>query len=211
MVYLYVADISNLPDPEQHPELMKHLPEERKHKIEKILHPQSRKQSLGAGLLLERVFSRHGISSDSLRLNEQGKPEIDDLCFNLSHSSELVACAVSERPVGCDVEQQKKAPENVAEHFFSEGEKKYLKKFQGGKYDEEFFRLWTMKESYMKLTGEGLRLPLRAFEMVIGEDVKVLRGGEIQACFIKEYTVPGYKVTVCAQEMEFADIIWENI
>ena len=42
-----------------------------------------------------------------LRTNENGKPIVEGICFNLSHSGDYVICAVSERPVGCDIEQIK--------------------------------------------------------------------------------------------------------
>ena len=64
-----------------------------------------------------------------------------------------------------------------------------------------------MKESYVKMTGEGLRLPMNEFELILSDEVKVLRDGEIQECFIKEYTVPEYRITVCAGECEFSSLL----
>lgn len=68
-----------------------------------------------------------------------------------------------------------------------------------------------MKESYMKYTGEGTCLPLKAFEILMDDEVKVLRDGMVQDCYMKEYVVCGYRVTVCAEESRFAELIWENI
>lgn len=209
MVNIYAADIGKLPDPKEFPELMEHLPEERKEKIMKYKQEQSRKQSLGAGLLLQQVFIRHGVLAGEIYFGEHGKPEIAGLHFNLSHSQDMVVCAVSEKPVGCDIEKIKQAPKLIAERFFCENERKYLNTFEGIEKDSAFFRLWTMKESYMKMTGEGMHLGLDQFEMVFEDEVKVYREGEKCDCFVKEYEIPGYKLTVCAEENGFAEGIEE--
>lgn len=200
MVELYVSDISSLPDPKDCPEQIEKLPEKRRERIGKMRQSKSRKQSLGAGLLLEKVLMRYGLSSKDVYQDENGKPMIEGLYFNLSHSGDIVICAVSNSPVGCDIEQSKKAPAHLAERYFCEGEKQYLSQFAGDEYDREFYRLWTMKESYMKYTGEGTRLALNKFEIQIQDEIRVLRDGVIQPCILKEYDVPGYCVTVCIKD-----------
>ena len=56
------------------------------------------------------------------------------------------------------------------------------------------------------MTGEGLRLALNQYEFIFEEKVKVLRDGQVCNCFVKEYMLPGYKLAVCAEEEEFAEI-----
>lgn len=197
MVYLYVADVSNLPDPLEHPIVMEGLPKERQKKILNAKQKQKRLQSLGAGLLLKRVFHRHGVSLDTLGVEVTGKPIADGICFNLSHSANCVICAVSESHVGCDIEQIKEAPRQVGERAFSQKENECLRQFSGDSYNREFYRLWTRKESFLKMKGSGIRVPLRTLEMT--------------NCYFKEYEIPGYQVTVCAEENEFAEIIWKKI
>lgn len=62
------------------------------------------------------------------------------------------------------------------------------------------------------MTGEGLRRPLNSFEILIDrQDVQVRRGEEILPCHIREYPVPGYRVSVCALEQSFApNIVYIN-
>lgn len=207
MVYIYAADVSNLPDPKEFPEYMEGLPEERKQKTLRYVQEKDRKQSLGAGLLLKYVLNRHGVKYENIRIRENGKPESDEICFNLSHSDNMAVCAVSEQKIGCDVEKIKNAPERIAERFFCKDEILHLEKFKDEAKNQEFYRLWTMKESYMKMTGEGMSLALNQFEFVFGDFVKVVRDGKICSCFIKEYELPEYKLTVCAEEAEFAENI----
>lgn len=197
MVYLYATDVSLLSDPLEEPGVMKGLPEERQKKVLNARHRQKRLQSLGAGLLLSKVLNRHCISSESLRIEPSGKPIVDGICFNLAHSGNYVICAVSERPVGCDIEQIKDAPKRVAERSFSADENKYLQQLDGEVYNREFFRIWTKKESFLKMTGTGIRVPLDTLE--------------VTACYLHEYDMPGYQVTVCAEENEFAELSWIDI
>lgn len=207
MVHVFAMDITDLPDPLEYPELIEKLPENRKLKIMACMQPEARRQSLGAGLLLQSVLGKHEMTEFDITVGQYGKPEIEGIYFNVSHSKDMVVCAVSEHPVGCDIEKIATAPEKVAERFFSKGEADYLNQVMEEKKEEEFFRLWTMKESYVKMTGEGLRLPLNQFELCFGEDVSVRRDGAIQNCFLKEYEITGYKLTVCAEENAFQEEI----
>lgn len=197
MVYLYVADISALPDPLENAWVMEGLPIERQKKFFNTKQKQKRLQSLGAGLLLNNVLHRYGISADTLRMDENGKPIVNGICFNLSHSGDYVICAVSEKPVGCDIEQIKEAPKQMESRVFSPEEIRCLEQLSSEAYNREFFRLWTRKESYLKMKGIGIRVPLQTLE--------------IRDCYFKEYEISGYQVTVCAEECEFEEIIWKKI
>lgn len=197
MVYFYAANISSLADPLEYPEILEGLSQERKTKILNCKKKQNRMQSLGAGLLLNKVLSLYGISMENIYTDSNGKPIVDGICFNLSHSGDIVICAVSKTPVGCDIEQIKEAPRKVAERKFSDEEIAHLQQFAGDAYNREFFRIWTKKESYLKMKGTGLRVSLNELE--------------ISDCYMQEYEYPGYQICVCAKENEFADLIWENI
>lgn len=190
---LYIADLSNLPDPLSCPEMLQELSKERQHRIHSMKQVQSRKQSMGAGLLLKKVLALYHIEISSVMAGEHGKPMVEGLEFNLSHSGNLVICAVSDQPVGCDVELLRKAPARVAERYFSRDEQEYLSRFCGEDYDKEFFRLWTMKESYVKMTGEGI----------------AMARGKVPDCYFAEVDVPGYIISICAKESVPVEVIWE--
>lgn len=208
MVYLYATDIRNLPDPKEIPEMLVYLNEERKRKTMRYLQADDRKRSLGAGILLKKILPCHGASPEGVCLGTDGKPEVDGIYFNLSHSHNMVICAVSEKKVGCDVEKIVKAPQRVAERFFHKNEVDYLKACGDEKRDEAFFRIWTMKESYMKMTGEGMKLSLDSIEFLLDcEKVRARRDGKILSCHIMEYEIPGYKVSVCGEEDQFSGCV----
>lgn len=207
MVYVYFTDVSKLPDPLESPEIMEGLSEERKHKILKLRQLLSRKQSLGAGKLLQKILESKGLSMDDIYYDDNGKPLIKGLCFNLSHSEEAVVCAVGDSTVGIDIEKIRNVKDHIADRYFTDGENAHLAQFVERRQKEEFFRLWTMKESYMKYTGEGMKLALDSFEFQFLDDIRVFRDGKQCECHIKEYDVVDHKLTVCAKENEFADKI----
>jgi len=101
-----------------------------------------------------------------------GKPFIANadsrLRFNLSHTRGCVAIAVSwAREVGVDVEARSRlkdtVPEDVAASFFSPHEKRWLAEPEGDR-STRFLRIWTRKEAIAKAAGEGLALPMQAFD-----------------------------------------------
>ena len=211
MVKVYIADFSRLPDPKDRKELMAPLNAERRLRIAKAANEKARRQCLGSALMLNAVLREHGLHPDDVKVNVYGKPEIEGLYFNLSHSGSLVACAVSDRPVGCDIERLREAPRKVSSRFFCDREKVYLETLGGMEFDKAFFRLWTMKESYVKMIGVGMRFPFHAFEVRIDENAEIYRDGMKQDCFVHEYEVPGYRLTVCAGESEFAEMEWKKL
>ena len=201
MLKLYIADIATIPDPKEESEVMKSLSADRKIRISNMKSEKSRRQCLGAGLLLNKVLESYGKNYHDISFGEHGKPELDGFYFNLSHSEDMVICAVSDSPVGCDVEKLREAPKGIAERYFGKCEKQYLDACEAKDYDKAFFCLWTIRESYVKMTGEGLGIPRGSFEVVPGEEVRILRDGEVQNCHIYETTVNDYCISVCAGEL----------
>ena len=212
MVKLYVADILSLPDPLSVPEVLQTLPLERQKRIQNMKQEKSRKQSMGVGLLLQKVLALYHMQDSKVFVDEHGKPKVEGLEFSLSHSGNLVLCAVSEEPVGCDIERLREAPKGVAERYFSDAEQVYLSRFSADEYDRKFFRLWTMKESYVKMTGEGLRVPFGAYEIAIEDTgARVIRYGEMQTCYLSTMELKGYMISICAESSASVEIIWEDL
>ena len=94
-----------------------------------------------------------------------GKPRLDpaagwsDLRFSLSHTRGMVACAVAPAlEVGVDVEPLTRLPdvEGLARTIFSAREAASLETMAEEARSEAFLRLWTLKEAYLKATGEGI-------------------------------------------------------
>jgi 4'-phosphopantetheinyl transferase len=104
--------------------------------------------------------------------NTNGKPALapsqgtPDIRFNLSHSTGIVVIAFSlGRDVGIDVEfvDQDVDPMHIARSQFSVAEAQMLESLPETRRRQTFFALWTLKEAYIKATGDGLSLPLSQF------------------------------------------------
>lgn len=98
-------------------------------------------------------------TEDMLYQESSGKPELkgSNLFFNISHCSGLVVCAVGGCPIGVDVEGDRRVTERLIRKVCSPGEQQYIRESDGKR---RFLELWTLKESYLKMTGEGIRVPL---------------------------------------------------
>ena len=86
-----------------------------------------------------------------------GKPffrEYPRIFFNISHCHKGIACAVMDKPVGIDIEEIR-FDKDLGKVILDKGE--YDSVCNAKKADVEFTKFWTRKESYLKLTGEGLR------------------------------------------------------
>ncbi len=208
MVTVYALNLQNILDPKDYPELLELIPSIRREKTMRYKTPEARRQSLGAGILLQEVMKRYDIKESDIYFGENGKPEAKNIYFNLSHSNEVVICAVGECAVGCDIEKIKKEPKKVAQKCLSQSELSYLESLSNEEREATFFRFWTMKESFVKMTGEGMKVDFNRLEFDLwNEKIQVKTDGMIQPCFIKEYKIPAFKVTVCAKESEFAEEI----
>lgn len=92
---------------------------------------------------------------------EEGRSTVH---FNLSHSGDYVVVAVSDSPVGIDVEHKTKCYETLAQRFFCEEECADIMSLDTEEERKQrFLEYWTGKEAYIKCVGEGMRIPLNSF------------------------------------------------
>jgi 4'-phosphopantetheinyl transferase len=122
-------------------------------------------------------YTARSPESLSFDYSAEGKPALKngpaDLRFNVSHTEGLAVLAlVREREIGVDAEKIRPQPDaqKLAKRFFSAREQLFLGKLSGDELQRAFFRCWTRKEAYIKAKGEGLSIPLHAFDVSLEED-----------------------------------------
>lgn len=195
------------------PEMLKLLPKETRKKVNAFARSNDAQRSL-LGELLARHLLRNAtgalLPDEPFTTGDKGKPAYDGfkgIHFNITHSGEWVAVALSSGCVGVDVEKMRKIPEGVARRFFSEAENQWLDSAQTeAERKDIFFTLWTLKESFLKAIGKGLTKSLntftirragnRQFELELDEET---RGFKLCAFEFRD----GYKLAACAQDGEF--------
>jgi 4'-phosphopantetheinyl transferase len=186
------------------------LSEYRKNKLEKITNPKLIKQGIGAELLLIEALRLSGGLPDlplKIAVSDEGKPEIPgDLQFNLSHSGKYAACAVSDSPVGIDIQRVINYSEKLVTRFFSESENLWLKKSRD---NLSFTTVWSIKESYIKLSGKGIAgCPLNSFSVQPGVAPGEFRVANGDArCW--QGTIEDYVLTFCSKIYDEPDEIQE--
>ena len=111
---------------------------------------------------------------DHVRLvyGPHGKPGVDGLRFNISHSGELAVLAFTLLPaVGIDVEELREIPSaiTIARHYFSGAEQRALATLPE-RGSASFLRCWTRKEAFVKALGPGLAIDLTSFDVSLDAD-----------------------------------------
>jgi 4'-phosphopantetheinyl transferase len=105
----------------------------------------------------------------------QGKPQVAGLEFNLSHSGDMVVYAVSDRPVGIDIERIRSMDlAGIIQRFFAPSEFAAWQKLPPAEQELAFFQTWTVKEAYLKAIGTGLHTPLSEVEVTIAQDPLII-------------------------------------
>jgi len=132
----------------------------------------------GRGMLRNVLSAACSVPAAQLRFtySDKGKPSLPDfphLEFNVSHSGDLWACAVSESSVlGLDIERIRPMPDcdAIALRFFAPSEREALNTFAEEDKAAAFFRCWTRKEAYIKALGDGLSRDLSSFTVSCADE-----------------------------------------
>ena len=131
-----------------------------------------RNRYVAARAQLRLILSAHtGVAPEAIEFayGTRGKPSVDGIAFNVSHSGDIGIVAVtSSAPVGVDVELVRAVDDlrGMARISFSSSEREQV--LSASDPLAAFFRCWTRKEAYVKATGEGLSAALDAFTVDLG-------------------------------------------
>ncbi len=214
MAILYYADFSGLDAEKLINEYTGKVDKERLSKITRTLAPEAKVRSLLAGYLLQVGVREYlGIGEDILSFSygygANGKPYLatyPTIYFNISHSDKAVACIIASQEVGLDIQKCVAVKENIAKRFFTKEESAFLEAKRDAhkeiteEYRDWFFRLWSIKESYIKYTGQGMRQGLDSFEICFAEGKIKESGREAFYQEIKLKEMPDYTCSICMAE-----------
>jgi 4'-phosphopantetheinyl transferase len=156
------------------------LSEPERAKWQRFVVQDARVQYLVSRALVRATLSRYAEVPENVwqfETNHYGRPHVSqprawrDIRFNLSNTTGLVVCAVSnDCEIGIDVENISRTldTEALAPTVFAPAELTEFRRTGPEDRRNRFFSYWTLKEAYIKARGMGLSLPLDAFWFDLG-------------------------------------------
>lgn len=157
-------------------------------------------------IILSYIFKKHlnlEYNENLFHFNKYGKPYLksyDNFYFNLSYSENIVTCGISSREIGIDIEKIKNINfKKITNLFFTKHENNYI--LNSSDKLKCFFKLWTLKESYLKYTGKGLGI-LNDVSIKIGDkkNIKVLENNNTQDLDLRTFISRSeYIISICSE------------
>ncbi|MBN6889319.1 4'-phosphopantetheinyl transferase [Cytobacillus horneckiae] len=194
--------------------ILNNLDDNQKGKVNRLRFKEDQYLSLVGQCLIRTILCKYiGLPNKDLRFsyNYYGKPFINNidgksLEFNLSHSGEWVVLAISDQPIGIDIERINLDIDVTLyfNHFFSNKEQCLFSNLREQDISNYFFEFWTLKESFLKAEGTGLAIPFTSFTILKeNELIKVLdiEDKELEYSFKQYYIDKDYKLAVCGREI----------
>lgn len=149
--------------------LKNRITRERLKKLERLKSLQAKKQAAAGEYLLNtallqlkrRAILLPGICSISVpavyEKNRYGAPFLpgNPLYFNWSHSGKIAALAVSDSPVGMDVQEKRRYHPSIAKKYYPKTILDAMERSDEEGRSQLFFRCWTVLEAWLKAKGQG--------------------------------------------------------
>ncbi len=169
------------------------LPASERMHLTKLSGSRWKNQLVSLALLYSELAAKTGEPSDILKIdrNANGKPYLENFSqyqFNMSHSKDFIALAIGKTdPIGLDLEKidfSRRNLPHISERFFPSIENEVLLKYTGKERTLMFYRIWTLREAWVKANGEALIPNMKNIEFLIEESKCIinaetkLRGGQ---------------------------------
>ena len=156
---LYIDDSVLLTPRERVDRCYGQMSEQRKEHVNKFALTRDRVNGIMVYDLLKRGLAQEkGIIIPPVFIfGQYGKPFLRDypeIFFSLSHCSKAVACVIGDKLVGVDIETIKPIDNSIINYTCNEEEKKEI--MCSVCPEIEFTKIWTKKESYLKMIGSGI-------------------------------------------------------
>lgn len=152
-------------------ELLPLVSDERREEALKYKHLFGQFACLKSYVMLRELLEQQGLSHPFLfERNKHGKPFLKDhpeVHFNLSHCKNGIIVAVSDKPVGVDIESYRKVDDSLMRYTMNEKECRIIQASENP--IQTFIEYWTKKEAVFKLRGTGITKGLH--ELLDGDEL----------------------------------------
>lgn len=168
MVKIYYAESRQAEIFNNNTDAEKILSPERFERYKRLKQNDDKLDCLTVGLMIKLIFG----SSEVLYKDEHGCPKLNNGQYiSISHSGGICAIALSDNPVGLDIQAHcEKDYAALGRIVLYKSELEYL--INSENKEDVFYKLWCLKESYMKARGLGFSLSPKSFYFdITGEDI----------------------------------------
>lgn len=200
MLYLYFANSEVISKRISLEELMTDLPEQVREKALRYRFKLDAYNFVLGRKMLQQGLIRFGLPPSlmgDLTYNHYGKPQLPPVYFNISHSRNLVACALTQVcPVGIDLEVDHELDLAIFQSYFCQEVWENI--YRAPDPVARFFFFWRRKESILKALGVGLD---HLQEVKLAGDQQSTFSWKGQTLFVGEKNLPGnHPMSVCLHE-----------
>jgi 4'-phosphopantetheinyl transferase len=189
--------------------MMHSVSEERRAKVKSFIRPEDANRGLLGDVLIRSIIcGKLNMTNKEIQFatDTYGKPcaaGLSSFHFNIAHSGRWIVCAVDCNPMGIDIEEIKPISLDVSKYLFSTHEYRWLIEQEEAERLSCFYKLWTLKESFVKWLGKGLSYPLHS---QYGTDHCLSWPTADPAYFFNQPDVdPNYKMAVCSTTAAFSE------
>lgn len=166
----YKYDIRDLSE-EEYDKWYSLMSEDKQQRVDRFRYIEDKKRTVAGEMLARQAIARWcDVKAESIVFDtaKYGKPFAVGLNveFNISHSGDMVVCAIDKHPVGIDIEQIRTIDLNIVKRICTDEELVCLFGHEPKEDDFEqtpdialltrFFEIWTAKEAYYKCIGTGI-------------------------------------------------------
>ncbi|MDD3367259.1 MAG: 4'-phosphopantetheinyl transferase superfamily protein [Lachnospiraceae bacterium] len=218
---IYVLNIEGLREEALQIAALSCLTEERRERLEKIKSEQGRLLAIGAGLLERYILSKIDYSMEEMhsmeiqkvkkgkpvlfKLNGTGEKVLSAWQYNLSHSGNYVVAGYTKGNIGIDIQEPRNIVAGFARKVCAVSELTFLDKLSEKEKNAFLCRLWTVKEAFAKLTGEGLSIGFERYRVDWSTGILTDLQNRKKACFREmdlsgQICEAGYTMSVCTYE-----------
>ena len=159
------------------------LPSSRKQKIDAKYIQKDKKIAIIEYFLVKKLLKLK--KCPDFEYTKNGKPYIKNKHFNISHSDNFLVVATAKKELGVDVQKLIEYKDHLARYVCNDAEYKKISRAKNKSL--ELTKLWTKKESYIKLQGKTIFC-----------DLKNLLNNH--NCNFRYYYIKDYVICVCKQK-----------
>lgn len=162
------------------------MSDERKVRCLRYKFKEDRKRMAFGDMLLKKLITdEYKVAKEDIELINlpSGKPVAKikgkEFFVSISHSGDFVSAAVCDADIGIDIEVKREVKEEFLKRVLKEDELMFLNESENREL--AFLKIWTAKEAYLKLNGEGLSALYKA------EVLPIIKGGSLgYECVVSE-------------------------